>query len=62
MTSAEILKHKSFGLLQARLFSGSWEVENFEQDFRLTATKGSLVSMHYKQIRKEGWNVFTSTT
>ncbi len=62
MTSDQILKHWSFGLLQARLFSGSWEVEDFKQDFRLTATKGSLVSMHYKQIRKEGWDVFTSTS
>ena len=62
MASSEILKHWSFGLLQARLYSGSWELENYDQDFRLTATKGSLVSMHYKQIRKEGWNVFTSTS
>jgi hypothetical protein len=62
MTSTEILKHWSFGLLQARLYSGSWELEDFDQNFRLTATKGSLVSMHWKQIRKENWNVFTSTS
>jgi hypothetical protein len=57
-----VLQHKLWGLLQARLFSGSWELEDYKQDFRLTAKKGSLVSKHYKQLRAEGVNVFTSTS
>jgi hypothetical protein len=58
----DIVKHKIWGLLQARLFSGSWELEEYEQDFRLTAVRGSLVSMHYKHLRLKGVNVFTSTS
>lgn len=58
----EILKHQIWGLLQSRLFTGSWELEDYEQDFRLTANRGSLVSMHYKQLRTTGVNVFTSTS
>lgn len=61
-TPVNILKHWVWGLLQARLYSGSWELENYEQDFRLTAVKSSLVSMHYKQLRLQGVNVFTSTS
>lgn len=58
----QILKHRIFGLLLARLYSGSWEIENFKQDFRLTACKGSLVAMHYKHLRLAKVNVFTSTS
>jgi len=61
-TPEQILKHKVFGLLLARLYSGSWEIENFKQDFRLTACKGSLVAMHYKHLRLAKVNVFTSTS
>jgi hypothetical protein len=59
---SEVLKHQVWGLLQSRLFSGSWELENYEQDFRLTAVKGSLVSMHYKHLIRQGVNVFSSTS
>jgi hypothetical protein len=58
----EHLKHQVWGFLQSRLFSGSWELEDYEQDFRLTAIKYSLVSLHYKQLRALGVNVFTSTS
>jgi hypothetical protein len=61
-TPKEILKHKVWGLLQSRLFSGSWELAEYKQDFRLTAKKKSLVSMHYKQLKLQGVNVFTSTS
>jgi hypothetical protein len=61
-TPKQILTSKIFGLLLARLYSGSWETDNFEQDFRLTATKDSLVSMHYKHLRLAKVNVFTSTS
>jgi len=61
-TPKELLKHRIFGLLLARLYSGSWEMENFKQDFRLTACKESLVAMHYKHLRLARVNVFTSTS
>jgi hypothetical protein len=51
-----------WGLLQSRLFSDSWELEDYKQDFRLTASRGSLVGCHYKQLRTLGVNVFTSTS
>jgi hypothetical protein len=62
LSTKSILRHQVWGLLQSRLYSGSWELENYEQDFRLMAKKGSLVSMHYKQLRQRGVNVFTSTS
>lgn len=62
LSTKNILRNQVWGLLQSRLYSGSWELENYEQDFRLTAVKGSLISMHYKQLLQQGVNVFTSTS
>lgn len=61
-TPKQIIQHRAFGLLLARLYSGSWELEDFKQDFRLTACKNSLVWMHYKHLRLAQVNVFTSTS
>jgi hypothetical protein len=57
-----MIKHWSWGLIQSRLFTGSWELENYEQNFALTCIKGSLVSMHYRQLKQLGVNVFTASS
>lgn len=51
-----------FGLIQARLYSGKWNEESLQQDFRLTFTKGSWVDKYKHSPLPEKITVFNSSS
>jgi hypothetical protein len=57
-----LIKARIFGLIQSRLYQGSWNLEDFKQDFRLTFRKGSWIAFNKKFVFDNNINVFTSTS
>jgi hypothetical protein len=57
-----LVKSSCYGLIMNRMQSGNWNLEGFEQDFRLKYIRGSWMDRHEKWIIPKGLNVFNSTS
>lgn len=64
-TFVDLVQSKLWGFIQSRLYQGSWNLENYEQEFRLTYKRDSYVaySMKLKSAAlREKFTVFNSST
>jgi hypothetical protein len=62
LTLHDLIKNRLFGLIQSRLFQGNFNLENYEQDFRLTFKHKSWCHYNKKFNRFNKVNVFTSSS
>jgi len=58
----EFIKSSLSGFIQARLYSGSWNLEEFVQNFELDYAKGSWVDKYGSGYAKDRLDVFNSTS
>lgn len=64
-TFEDLVNSKLWGFIQSRLYQGSWNLDNYEQEFRLTYKRNSYVaySMRLKSAAlREKFTVFNSST
>lgn len=64
-TFEDLVSSKLFGFIQSRLYQGSWNMEDYEQEFRLTYKRNSYVAYSMKlksSALREKFTIFNSST